>query len=87
MADSHLITQAFVKKDNGSLEGPTKFGASFSEIVDTRKDAKYTLAEFFDNYLNFMNNTTFVYQGNSEPQNHKIGLWIDTGHGNGLDVD
>lgn len=79
MAEKKLVKQVAIKQDNGSMGTPYKVGASFEEIIDERKGkGNYTLAQFFDNYLEFMKNTTFVYEGPTKPENQHIGIWIDT---------
>lgn len=83
MAQTNLVKEVAIKQNDGTLGSYYKIGGSFSEIVDTRTGkGNYSLAQFFDNYLNFMKNTTFVYAGVDKPANTHIGLWLDTGHSN-----
>ena len=65
-----MAVKSFVKKvgqkaKDGSLTLPySEFGVGFENVVDTRKDkGNYSLAQFFDNYMDYMKNTTFVYTG------------------------
>lgn len=79
MAEQNLIREVAVKQDDGTMGSYTKIGSTFSEVVDTRSgNGNYSLAQFFDNYLDFMNNTTFVYTGTDTPSNSHVGFWIDT---------
>ena len=79
MAETNLVKQVAVKQEDGSLGSYVKLGASFEEIVDSRRDkGNFSLAQFFDNYMDFMKNTTFVYSGPNKPENNHIGFWIDT---------
>lgn len=75
----NLVTQVAQKQDDGTLALHSTFGADFSNVVDNRAGKNnYTLDQFFDNYMNFMNNATFVYSGPDQPSNPHIGLWFDT---------
>lgn len=79
MAQKNLVNQVGVKSDTGEMGSYYSFGATFSEIVDTRTNkGNYSLAQFFDNYMSFMKNTTFVYTGKTTPKNTHVGIWIDT---------
>lgn len=83
MAEKILVNQVYEKDDQGVLQGPYNSGASFENIVDTRQGQEgYTLAQFFDNYIKYMQNTTFVYTGENTPKNSHIGIWIDTNSSN-----
>lgn len=84
-----MAVKSFVKKvgqkaKDGSLTLPySEFGVGFENVVDTRSDkGNYSLAQFFDNYMDFMKNTTFVYTGKTQPTNTHVGIWIDTSSSN-----
>lgn len=84
-----MAVKSFVKKvgqkaKDGSLTMPySEFGVGFENVVDTRRDkSNYSLAQFFDNYMDFMKNTTFVYTGKTQPANTHVGIWIDTSSSN-----
>lgn len=84
-----MAVKSFVKKvgqkaKDGSLTMPySEFGVGFENVVDTRKDkGHYSLAQFFDNYMDYMKNTTFVYTGKTQPTNTHVGIWIDTSSSN-----
>ena len=84
-----MAVKSFVKKvgqkaKDGSLTMPySEFGVDFENVVDTRKDkGNYSLAQFFDNYMDYMKNTTFVYTGKTQPTNTHVGIWIDTSSSN-----
>ena len=84
-----MAVKSFVKKvgqkaKDGSLTLPySEFGVGFDNVVDTRKDkGTYSLAQFFDNYMDYMKNTTFVYTGKTQPTNTHVGIWIDTSSSN-----
>lgn len=83
MAQSNLVKTVAIKDENGLLGSDYKIGAGFNEIVDDRAGkTTYTLAQFFDSYMDFMKNSYFVYYGVNEPTNTHIPLWIDTAHTN-----
>lgn len=84
-----MAVKSFVKKvgkkaKDGSLTLPySEFGVGFENVVDTRRGkGNYSLAQFFDNYMDFMKNTTFVYTGKTQPTNTHVGIWIDTSSSN-----
>ena len=84
-----MAVKSFVKKvgqkaKDGSLTLPySEFGVGFENVVDTRRDkGNYCLAQFFDNYMDYMKNTTFVYTGKTQPTNTHVGIWIDTSSSN-----
>lgn len=84
-----MAVKSFVKKvgqkaKDGSLIMPySEFGVGFENVVDTRSNkGNYSLAQFFDNYMDFMKNTTFVYTGKTQPTNTHVGIWIDTSSSN-----
>ena len=87
MADAYIepavINQVRRKNEDETLSTPYYFGANFRNIVDDRVSQEgYTLAQFFDNYMDFMTHTTFVHAGDTPPTNNHIGIWIDTSHDN-----
>ena len=90
MATIDLVKSVAIKREDGTLDPEIKqFGVTFKDVIDDRgSKGNYTLAQFFDNYDAFMKNSFFVYRGNTEPDNTKIALWIDTSTNNqaGLDL-
>lgn len=84
MATKPLVKDVGIKQENGLAPDPYyKFGAAFSEIIDDRSGrGNYTLAQFFDDYTEFMKTTTFVYSGANKPVNKHVGIWIDTSQSN-----
>lgn len=83
MAKKNLVKQVSVKQEDGNFGSFYDFGASFSEIIDSRAgQGNFSLAQFFDNYMAFMKETTFVWAGVDQPTNTHIGIWLDTGHTN-----
>lgn len=83
MAEKKLVRQVTVKGEDGQLGNPYSIGATFEEIVDTRAGkGNYSLAQFFDNYIDFMNSTNFVAYGDTKPANTHARLWIDTSSSN-----
>lgn len=79
-----LVRKIAVKQQDGTLSADSTIGATFSDIVDTDRTGAtgYSLDQFFDSYISFMNEYPFTYVGNEEPDNHHAFLWIDTGHTN-----
>ena len=84
MAIKSFVKKVGKKAKDGSLTLPySEFGVGFDNVVDTRMDkGNYSLAQFFDNYMDFMKNTTFVYTGKTQPTNTHVGIWIDTSSSN-----
>lgn len=83
MAEVSLVKEVAVKQSDGTMGSYYKIGSNFSEIIDARREkGNYTLEQFFDNYMDFIQNTTFIYAGIEEPLNPHIGIWLDTGHTN-----
>nr|DAF55205.1 MAG TPA: hypothetical protein [Siphoviridae sp. ctZHD14] len=79
MAQVNLVNQVGVKSDTGEMGSYYNVGTSFANIVDTRiNKGNYTLEQFFDSYMSFMRGATFVYSGNTTPQNPHVGIWLDT---------
>ena len=76
MTTKNLVKQVREKQEDGSMGSPYDIGSSFGNIVDDATG--YSLAQFFENYMSFMQNTTFVYSGKTTPKNSHIGIWIDT---------
>lgn len=76
-----LVRKIAVKQDDGTLGADNTIGAIFTDVVDAERVGAtgYSLDQFIDSYLKFMDETTFVYSGNETPTNTHIGLWIDTG--------
>lgn len=74
-----LVVSVREKTDTGTLSEAVPFGVSFDNVVDTRKGQEhYTLAQFFDSYMKYMENTPFIYYGLTAPTNSHIKIWIDT---------
>ena len=84
MAVKSFIKKVGQKAKDGSLTLPySEFGVGFDNVVDTRSGkGNYSLAQFFDNYMDYMKNTTFVYTGKTQPTNAHVGIWIDTSSSN-----
>lgn len=79
-----LVRKIAVKQEDGSLGEDSTIGATFTDIIDSGRinATGYSLDQFFDSYMKFMNENAFVYAGPNEPQNHHIILWIDTSKNN-----
>lgn len=75
----NYITSVSQKTEDGSLGSSNKLSADFADISDSRADkGNYTLQQFFDSYMGYMKNGTFIYAGPDTPQNSHIALWFDT---------
>lgn len=79
------VQKVSVKQDTGGLSNPTKIGLNFENVIDYNSDnpnnskyTKYTLKQFFDHYMKYMQNADFIYYGEETPENHKVRLWLDT---------
>lgn len=79
MASKKIVQEIYEKGDDGLLSNAYKIGASFKEVVDSRSGkGNYSLEQFFDNYVEFMKNSQFVYMGATKPQNSHVVIWLDT---------
>lgn len=78
--DKILVSQLYEKNNQDELKGPIDIGVTFANVID--EYSNYSLAQFFRNYLDFMQTTTFVHTGKVAPVNNHIGLWIDTNETN-----
>lgn len=84
MASKNLIKNVIKKNEDGTLDTPIPFGATFSEVIDSRSSVgkNFTLSQFYDNYDSFMNSAIFTYRGPNTPTNTHVGIWIDTSETN-----
>lgn len=87
MADSQtkaLVKEVYVKQQDGTFNTPTSLGATFENVIDQRASGatRYTLAQFLDNYLDFMKTNNFIAYGTNAPVNTHARIWIDTAHNN-----
>lgn len=81
MADDKILVSQLYEKDlQDQIHGPVDLGVTFGNVID--ESSKYSLAQFFRSYLDFMRTTTFVHTGSVAPTNNHIGLWIDTSENN-----
>lgn len=82
-AQKTLLRDVSVKRDTGDLTSPVYVGTTFEDTIDSRRGkTPYTLAQFFDHYLNFMQNADFIYYGSVKPTNNHVKLWLDTSTNN-----
>lgn len=78
-AQQEFLQSVSVKNKTGEFDPPVLVGASFDNVVDTRKDkAPYTLAQFYDNVMEFFQRNAYVFYGDKEPINDHTKIWIDT---------
>lgn len=79
-----LVRKVAVKQQDGSLGSDNTIGATFSDVIDADRSGAtgYSLDQFFDSYMKFMNEFDFTYVGDIEPTNRHIKIWVDTGHTN-----
>lgn len=75
-----FVRKIAIKQQNGILSADHTIGATFADVIDTDRVGAtgYTLDQFFDSYMKFMDEACFVYSGDIEPANHHIGIWLDT---------
>ena len=75
-----VVKEVGQKDKTGTIQRPyTKIGASFEDVTDDRYGkTSYRLSDFFDNYINFMNENQFIYRGTEKPKNSHVAIWIDT---------
>lgn len=76
-----LVRKIAEKQQDGVLSADSTIGAIFTDVVDGDRVGAtgYSLDQFIDSYLAFMEANPFTYVGNEEPINHHIALWVDTG--------
>lgn len=78
-AQKTLLKDVSVKQDTGDMSSPTPVGVLFENVVDSRSNkGNYTLQQFFDNYMAYMQAANFIYYGTEKPTNTHIKIWIDT---------
>lgn len=78
-AQKALLKDVAIKQDTGDLSSPTPVGATFANVVDSRASkGNYTLQQFFDSYMAYMQAADFTYYGAEKPSNPHIRIWIDT---------
>ena len=78
------VTRTYIKdvaekQDTGVMGQTLDIGVPFENVFDQRLDKDgYNLAQFFDNYMDFITSAYFMYYGAEEPTNSHIKIWIDT---------
>ena len=78
-----VINKVIQKTPTGEPSEDMNLGVDFDNVIDTRQDkGNHSLAQFFDNYVEFMNNYTFIAKGATAPTNKRALVWIDTVHSN-----
>ena len=84
MAESKIVINKVIQKTpTGEPSEDMNLGVDFDNVIDTRQDkGNHSLAQFFDNYVEFMDNYTFIAKGAVTPTNKRALVWIDTAHSN-----
>ena len=78
-----VINKVIQKTPTGEPSEDMNLGVDFDNVIDTRQDkGNHSLAQFFDNYVEFMDNYTFIAKGAVTPANKRALVWIDTAHSN-----
>ena len=78
MADQKtILSKVRQKNDQGSFDASVDIGLTYKQVIDDTTG--YSLKQFYNNYLQFMNSSYFMYTGAEQPVNSKTLLWIDTG--------
>lgn len=78
-AQREVLQSVSVKQEGGEFGLPILVGASFENVVDTREDKPpYTLAQFYDNVMEFFTRNHYLYYGDKAPINAHNKIWIDT---------
>lgn len=78
-AQTEFLQSVSVKNSAGDFNSPVLIGASFENVVDTRENRiPFTLAQFYDNVMEYFNRTHYLYYGKTEPNNAHNKIWIDT---------
>lgn len=87
-AQQEFLQSVSVKNVSGELNSPVLIGASFENVIDTRENkVPYTLAQFYDNVMEYFNRTHYLYYGKTEPNNTHNKIWIDTSETNQPDTE
>lgn len=83
MATNTSIKKVSQKGKDGILSSPVSLGANFENVIDERLNkGNYSLAQFFDSYIDFIKNSYFVHYGKTAPVNSHTSIWIDTNYDN-----
>lgn len=69
------------KQENGTLGEEKRIGTTFDYVINDKMDG-YTLEQFFNHYMNFMQNADFIYYGVEKPTNTHTRIWLDTNNYN-----
>lgn len=78
MADQKtILSKVRQKNDQGMFDASVDIGLTYEQVVDATTG--YSLKQFYNNYLQFMNSSYFMHIGSEQPVNSKTLLWIDTG--------
>lgn len=74
-----ILFDIWTKNDVGEIQKVIDAPSTFETTVDTRANkGNYSLAQFFDHYIEFMQNADFIYYGAEKPANVHNRIWIDT---------
>lgn len=71
-----LLQSVAVKSDTGDMGTPVPISATFENVIDT--NSKYTLAQFFKAFTDYMTTADFIYYGAERPDNPHIKIWINS---------
>lgn len=84
MAESKTVINKVIQKaPTGEPSEDMNLGVDFDNVIDTRLNkGNHSLAQFFDNYIEFIDNYTFIAKGATTPTNKRALVWIDTAHSN-----
>lgn len=73
---SKTLLSSVAQNVNGNWSNRYDIGIPASNVIDTTSG--YTLDKFLDSYLSFIKTSNFVYEGATEPTNHRFSIWLDT---------
>ena len=79
MSNAIFVDRLYQKAEDGTVDQSSsiKLGTFFSNVI--ADDKTYSLQQFYESYLAFIQNADFIYYGETAPQNSRIRIWIDTG--------
>ena len=75
-----VITTVTEKISDEALGEDYGFTNSFENVVDS--ETGYSLSDFLDNYLQYMQDNNFTIVSAEEPTNTHAKIWIDTSSSN-----
>lgn len=71
-----ILSRVRQKNALKTFDPAVNIGVTFDQVIDST--STYSLKQFFENYLQFMTTSYFMYIGSETPVNAQTLIWIDT---------